>query len=71
MDEPTNGHERSLADGPSALCVTCGGFCKVSNPRVYVIQATTDTKAGMTLAEWRDCPQCGGTGHLSGLRAPT
>ncbi|MDR7301198.1 hypothetical protein [Haloactinomyces albus] len=60
----------NFAQGPNTLCFTCGGFRRVSEPRVYVIQATTDMQAGMTMAEWRTCPHCRGTGHLRGLDAP-
>lgn len=60
-----------FARGPNAVCFTCGGFRKVSEPRVYVIQATADTRAGMTMGEWRDCPHCGGTGRRIGLHPPT
>ncbi|MER7083030.1 hypothetical protein SAMN02982929_01717 [Saccharopolyspora kobensis] len=56
--------------GPNAICFTCGGFKKVSDPRLYMIQATEDLTTGMTLAEWRGCPQCGGDGILTGIRPP-
>ncbi|MGW1681318.1 hypothetical protein [Saccharopolyspora sp. NPDC002376] len=59
-----------FAGGPNAICFTCGGFKKVSDPRLYMIQATEDLMTGMTLAEWRGCPQCGGDGILAGLRPP-
>lgn len=59
-----------FAHGPNTLCFTCGGFRKLSEPRVYVIQATSDTTAGMTMGEWRDCPHCHGAGHIRGLSAP-
>lgn len=62
--------EVDFAAGPNAVCFTCGGFRKVSEPRVYVIQATAEMRTAMSLAEWRTCPQCGGAGQLPGLRAP-
>lgn len=59
-----------FANGPNALCFTCGGFKKVSEPRLYMIQATEDMQTGMTMAEWRTCPQCKGKGFLPGLQPP-
>ncbi|WP_017973386.1 hypothetical protein [Actinopolyspora halophila] len=56
--------------GPNTVCFTCGGFRKVSEPRLYMIQATEDTRAGMTLGEWRDCPDCRAGGLLPGIRPP-
>ncbi|GAA0523449.1 hypothetical protein GCM10011581_39400 [Saccharopolyspora subtropica] len=56
--------------GPNAVCHTCGGMQKIAAPRLYAVQATTDVTTGMTLAEWRTCPQCGGRGYLPGLQAP-
>lgn len=72
MDQQDSSDSASgdFAQGPNTLCFTCGGFRQLSEPRVYVIQATADTRAGMTMAEWRHCPHCKGTGHLRGLRAP-
>ncbi len=68
-DSESPGSE-SPARGPNTVCFSCGGFRKVSEPRVYVIQATSDTRTGMSMGEWRDCPHCGGVGHLSGLIPP-
>jgi hypothetical protein len=62
--------EVNFADGPNAVCFTCGGFRKISEPRLYVIQATADTQTGMTMGEWRTCPQCRGAGQLPGLQPP-
>lgn len=70
MIEQDGNGETSFASGPNAVCFICGGFRKVSDPRVYVIQATADTQTGMTLAEWRDCPKCHGEGLLPGVRPP-
>lgn len=53
-----------------AVCFTCGGFEKLSEPRLYVIQATPELTTGMTMAEWRTCPQCNGEGHLPLRRPP-
>ncbi|MGP4020436.1 hypothetical protein [Saccharopolyspora sp. 5N708] len=58
------------AHGPNALCFTCGGLRKISEPRLYVVQATEDLQTGMTMAEWRTCPQCEGKGYLPGLHPP-
>ncbi|WP_084792145.1 hypothetical protein [Actinopolyspora mortivallis] len=58
------------ASGPNTLCFRCGGFRKVNAPRLYMIQATEDTRAGMTLGEWRTCPACRGSGRLNGLTPP-
>lgn len=60
----------NFARGPNTLCFLCGGFRHISEPRVYAFQATSDLQAGMTMAEWRTCPQCKGAGQLPGLRAP-
>ena len=62
--------EVDIAPGPNAVCFTCGGFRKVSEPRIYLIQATSDLHTAMTMGEWRTCPQCKGTGQLSGLGPP-
>ncbi|GAA0539759.1 hypothetical protein GCM10009533_43630 [Saccharopolyspora spinosporotrichia] len=59
-----------IAGVPSAVCFTCGGFRKVSEPRIYLIQATADMWTGMTMGEWRTCPQCTGEGQLPGVRPP-
>ncbi|GAA2807275.1 hypothetical protein [Saccharopolyspora taberi] len=59
-----------IASGPNAVCFTCGGFRKVSEPRIYLVQATADLHTGMTLGEWRTCPQCSGAGQLSGTAPP-
>lgn len=59
-----------FASGPRAVCFTCGGFRKVSEPRVYVIQATTEIRTAMSLAEWRTCPQCNGSGQMHSLHPP-
>jgi hypothetical protein len=59
-----------FASGPHAVCFSCGGFRKVSEPRVYVIQATADMQTGMTMGEWKDCPQCSGAGQLPGIHPP-
>ncbi|GAA4846582.1 hypothetical protein [Saccharopolyspora rosea] len=61
---------RPLAHGPNTLCFTCGGMRKLSNPRIYVVQATEQTETGMTMAEWRTCPQCDGSGMLPGIQPP-
>lgn len=47
-----------------AVCFSCGGFEKISEPRLYMIQATPDLTTGMTMSEWRPCPQCHGRGYL-------
>lgn len=52
-----------------AVCFTCGGLQKITEPRLYMIQATPELQTGMTMHEWRSCPQCGGTGMLP-LRPP-
>jgi hypothetical protein len=65
-----DGGEIEFSQGPNTACFSCGGFRKVSEPRVYVIQATPDLRTGMTMSEWRSCPQCGGSGQLHGLRPP-
>lgn len=70
MDERYEG-DAEFAEGPNALCFTCGGFRKISEPRIYVIQATVEMQTGMSLSEWRTCPQCEGAGQLSGLRSPS
>ncbi|QIZ35814.1 MULTISPECIES: hypothetical protein [Saccharopolyspora] len=62
--------EQMRAGGPNALCFTCGGMRKISEPRIYVVQATEDMQTGMTMAEWRTCPQCDGKGYLPGLVPP-
>lgn len=59
-----------FASGPNAVCYTCGGFRKISEPRLYVVQATEEVATGMTMAEWRTCPQCHGDGMLRGLNPP-
>lgn len=56
--------------GPNAICFTCGGYKKISEPRIYVIQATEDMQTGMTMGEWRTCPQCQGKGYLPGIVPP-
>lgn len=56
--------------GLRPLCFTCGGFRQISEPRLYVIQATHDLQTGMTLGEWRTCRQCAGNGQLSELLPP-
>lgn len=58
------------ANGPNALCFTCGGMRKISEPRLYVIQATEDMQAGMTMGEWKTCPHCKGKGYLPGINPP-
>lgn len=70
--EPERGDSGAsdFAHGPNTVCLICGGFRKLSEPRIYVMQATSDTTAGMTMGEWRDCPHCGGSGLLRGLRTP-
>lgn len=66
-----NGTDSELfASGPNAVCFTCGGFRKISEPRVYAVQATEQVTTGMTMAEWRTCPQCHGDGMLRGLHPP-
>ncbi|MBB5156332.1 hypothetical protein [Saccharopolyspora phatthalungensis] len=57
-------------NGPNSLCFTCAGLRKISEARLYVVQATEDLQTGMTMAEWRTCPQCGGKGYLPGLQPP-
>ncbi|WP_258718653.1 hypothetical protein [Saccharopolyspora gloriosae] len=42
----------------------------MSEPRLYVIQATRETETGMSMGEWRSCPYCGGAGRLPGLQPP-
>ncbi|MBB5071977.1 hypothetical protein [Saccharopolyspora gloriosae] len=42
----------------------------MSEPRLYVIQATRETETGMSMGEWRSCPHCGGAGRLPGLQPP-
>jgi hypothetical protein len=71
-DEQGANHQTEVdfAHGPNAVCFTCGGFRKTSEPRVYVIQATEEMQTGMTLGEWRTCPQCDGAGQLPGLQPP-
>jgi len=65
------GDDYSAANhGPNAMCFTCGGLRKISEPRLYVVQATEDLQTGMTMAEWRTCPQCKGKGYLPGLAPP-
>ena len=58
------------ASGPNAVCYTCGGLRKVTQPRLYVIQVTEDMQTGMTMNEFRTCPQCDGRGWLPGLVPP-
>ncbi|MCI2417480.1 hypothetical protein MOQ72_08595 [Saccharopolyspora sp. K220] len=58
------------AYGPNALCFTCGGLRKISEPRLYAVQATEELHTGMTMAEWRTCPHCEGKGYLPGLAPP-
>ena len=70
MDQPTGG-DADFAEGPNTLCFTCGGFRKISEPRLYLIQATTEVQTGMNLSEWRTCPQCEGTGQLPGTPSPS
>lgn len=53
----------------SAMCFTCGGFQKVNNPRLYQIQVDERLTTGMTMGEWKVCPQCHGAGRLP-LQAP-
>ncbi len=60
----------AFAQGPNTVCFTCGGFRKLSEPRVYVIQATEELQTGMTMGEWRTCPRCGGSGQLPGVHPP-
>ncbi len=60
----------AFADGPHTVCFGCGGFRKISEPRVYVIQATPELQTGMTMGEWRTCPYCSGAAQLPGLQAP-
>ncbi|MBK0869173.1 MAG: hypothetical protein IJH84_04955 [Saccharopolyspora sp.] len=57
-------------EGPNTVCFGCAGFRKLSEPRLYLIQATTDTQTGMTMGEWRTCPHCNGAGKLPGVRPP-
>lgn len=65
-----NTEEDSHEPGPlAAMCVTCGGFQKISNPRLYQIQFDERLTIGMTMGEWKMCPRCGGSGRLP-LRAP-
>ncbi|GAA4867574.1 hypothetical protein [Saccharopolyspora cebuensis] len=56
--------------GRNTVCYSCGGFRKISEPRLYEIQATEELTTGMTMGEWRPCPQCDGAGLLPGLRPP-
>jgi hypothetical protein len=69
-DERDDKDEAEFANGPNAVCYTCGGFRKVSEPRLYAVQATREIETGMTLAEWRTCPQCHGKGQLPGITPP-
>lgn len=69
QETPGSGHG-DLGQGPNTVCFTCGGFRKVSEPRVYVIQATAEMQTGMSMGEWRSCPQCDSSGQLPGLRPP-
>lgn len=48
----------------SAICFTCGGLQRVTNPRLYQIQVDENLTTGMTMGEWKTCPQCNGSGHL-------
>lgn len=59
-----------FGQGPNTVCFSCGGFKKISEPRIYVIQATRETETGMTMGEWRTCPQCKGLGILPGITPP-
>ncbi|RCW45307.1 hypothetical protein DFQ14_103276 [Halopolyspora algeriensis] len=59
-----------FARGPNTLCFICGGYRRIGEARLYAVQATSDLQTGMTMAEWRTCPHCEGTGQLRGLRAP-
>ncbi|MBE9374155.1 hypothetical protein IQ251_06800 [Saccharopolyspora sp. HNM0983] len=70
MPDDEDGGTRALPAGPNALCFTCGGLRKLSEPRLYAVQATEDLQTGMTLSEWRSCPQCSGKGYLNGLNPP-
>lgn len=66
MNTEADSHE----PGPlAAMCFTCGGFQKINNPRLYQIQVDDRLTTGMTMGEWKVCPQCGGSGRLP-LRAP-
>lgn len=62
--------EIDFARGPNTACFTCGGFRKVNQPRVYVIQATEELRTAMTMGEWRTCSHCRGAGQLPGLHPP-
>ncbi|MFR9729466.1 hypothetical protein ACL03H_09575 [Saccharopolyspora sp. MS10] len=72
MTSPADDDETgpSFAAGPNTVCFTCAGFRKVSEPRIYVIQATRETETGMTMGEWRTCPHCGGAGRIAGVVPP-
>ncbi len=59
-----------FARGPNSLCFICGGYRQISEPRLYVVQATRELRTGMTLGEWRPCPQCAGNGQLPDLHPP-
>lgn len=48
----------------SAICFTCGGFQRINNPRLYQIQVDENLVTGMTMGEWKTCPQCHGDGRL-------
>lgn len=54
----------------NTVCPTCGGFRKVNNPRLYQIQVDETLTTGITMGEWKTCPQCNGDGHLPGLQPP-
>jgi hypothetical protein len=69
--QETPGSEQGdFGQGPNTVCFTCGGFRKISEPRVYVIQATAEMQTGMSMGEWRSCPQCASAGQLPGLKPP-
>lgn len=70
MSEEVGDNAGIAANGPNALCFTCGGLRKISEPRLYLIQATEDLQTGMTMAEWRSCPRCGGKGYVPGIQPP-
>ncbi|GAB2740885.1 hypothetical protein GCM10027174_12930 [Salinifilum aidingensis] len=60
----------SAGQGPNSVCHSCGGLRSLSEPRLYVIQATEDLCTGMTMAQWRTCPHCSGKGYVPGISPP-
>lgn len=70
MSENEHSDSEDSENGPNSVCHTCGGLRSLSEPRLYVVQATEKLSTGMTMAQWRTCPHCSGKGYLRGIHPP-